>query len=136
MKHHRFLSTALALIVALSVMGCARQIQEARDFVSTVTSTSVTPRDAYIAINGFDAVEATATNYLRLPRCNGSRPLCRSPAATPEIIRGIRAGRVARNDVKSYLRAHPGQNLAIRSYDDLIAAKDSLISVINKYKSS
>lgn len=133
----RFAAIAL---VALSVGGCA-WLQDIRDkgdaVVSAVTQTTVTPRDAVIAVNGFNALEITATNYNRLRRCTGTNgPICRDPAARMEIRKWVLSGRVARNDVMHYLRTHPGQNIAIRSFQDLLDAKSALQAIIDKYKTS
>lgn len=129
----------LAMFLAGSMLVGCSGLQALRDDVQTAfdvaTSAAVTPTEAYIAINAYDGVEATATNYLGWPRCTGSNgPLCRDPAVRMQIKKIILAGRVARNDVKAYLRANPGKALAIQSFDDMQAATSALRDIITAYK--
>ncbi len=137
MKYSRFaIVTVLGLFLAFPVGGCA-YVQKVQEAYQTITAASVSPSQALIAINGFDALEATATNYNSLRRCDGTNgPVCRNPAARKEIRKVVLAGRVARNEVKQYLRDHPSQSIAIRSYQDLIGAKDALEAILAKYKAS
>jgi len=124
----------LVIVLALSVGGCAF-LQKVETGIQTVTSASVSPKDALIAINSFDAIEATATNYNSLRRCTGSNgPICRDPAARVPIRKFVLAGRVARNDVKQYIRTHPGQDISIKSYQDLIDATNGLNLIIAQYR--
>ena len=138
MKHLR-LAVAAALL-ALSLGACAQLTaleNSAKNAFSLVTSTAVTPNDAYVAINVYDGVEATATNYNRWPRCTGSNgPACRDPSVRAQIKKIVLSGRTARNAVKAYLRANPGANLSITSFDDLKAATTQLQNIINIYKIS
>lgn len=119
---------ALCLVLALS--GCA----DFRNAVSVLEGTAVSPAAVYIASNGFDAAEATATNYLTLPRCAVTSPaLCRSPAATKQIIPAVRAGRKARDDLKAFLAANPGQLGPTGLYNALTAATGTLHGVFQIY---
>lgn len=146
MKHRlpRIAAVLLTVSLAIGAAGCAKQIEEAKGFVTgvknavtTVTQTSVEPQKVYVAINAFDAAKATATNYLRQPRCSPTSPvLCRDPAATKIVIKAVRAGTEARNKAKAFLRANPGQPLAIKTYDDLLAAKDVVTSIVGTYKAN
>lgn len=120
----------LAAAMALAISGCT-QLQNVWD---TVTSASVTPTTVIIAANTFDALEATATNYLRLPKCTGSNgPVCRDPAATKQIIPAVRAGRVARNNLEQFFKDHPGQLGPSGLYQALTAAINTLQSVFAQY---
>jgi hypothetical protein len=108
--NHRFAVAVLA--IGLSLGGCAKLV-EATQFISTASAAvedlSVSPEMVLIASNSFDAVQVTATNYLRLKRCTGDNgPICRDPAVTPSIIAMIKAGRVARDDLQKFMRDHPG----------------------------
>ena len=95
----RKLLTITAL--ALSLAGCA-QLQADYD---ALTGATVSPASVYIAANAFDAVEATATNYIKLPLC-GSTGLatgapCRSQTAVNLIVPAVRSGRLARNQLEA-----------------------------------
>lgn len=117
----------LVLGLALALSGCAR-FQAAWDIA---TSASVSPTMVYVASNTFDALEATATNYLRLPKC-GTVP-CKDPSAVAVIIPAIRSGRVARNNLRGFLKAHPGQLGPQGDYDALNAAIGTLQTIFAQY---
>lgn len=149
MRHFsKFTAIAFAAAFALTAAGCAQQMQDAKNFVdgavsavkstvSVVTQTTVEPQTIYVAINTFDAAKATATNYLRLPRCSAtSSSVCRDTAATRVVIKAVRAGTAARDQAKAFLRANPGKPMAVKTYDDLIAAKDTITKIVGTYKAS
>jgi hypothetical protein len=126
-KHYRQLLAVALISVALG--GCAQWqafTQDVRNAVSFATSVSVTPQEAYVAINVYDGAEATATNLV--PKM--------SSAVRQQVKKLVLAGRVARNEVKGYLRAHPGANLAIQSFTDLKNATSGLQSIIDAYKTN
>jgi aspartate-semialdehyde dehydrogenase len=129
-------SLIAAVFLAVSLAGCAGFVQKVETAVSVVTSASVTPQEAYIAINAFDAVEATTTNVLRVPLCNGTRPVCRPLGVREQINKTVLAGRVARNEVKAYMRANPGQSISIQSFSDLKSATSSLQVIVSTYQSA
>lgn len=121
---------ALALCLTVGLGGCAG-LQNVYD---TATGASVSPKVVYVAMNSFDAVEATATNYLRLKKCTAvAMPLCRSPAATARIIPAVRSGRVARNNLKQFLKDNPGKLGPTGLYNVLTAATSTLQGVIQQY---
>lgn len=121
---------AIALTLAFGLMGCA-QVQNAW---TTLTGAQVSPQAVIVAANTFDALEATATNYLRLRKCTGTNgPVCRDPAATAKIIPAIRAGRVARNNLEQFLKDHPGQLGPSGLYDALVTANTTLQGVFAQY---
>ena len=128
-----FQAFILATALTFGVAGCA-QLQNA---YNVVTGAQVSPQAVVVAASTFDAFEVTATNYLRLRRCTGSNgPICRDPAVTPKIIAAVRAGRVARNNLKAFLRAHPGQLGPTGDYDALIAATQTLQQVLAAYQNA
>lgn len=119
---------AAALVVGLA--GCTN-LQNA---YNTLTGASVSPTAVYVAANAFDAVEATATNYLRLPRCHTGGPVvCRSPAATAQIIPAVRAGRVARTNLENFMAQNPSQLGPSGLYNALISATNTLQAIIAQY---
>lgn len=120
----------LGLTLALGLTACA-QLQN--DW-NTLTSAQVTITTVAVAGNTFDALEATATSYLRLPRCSGSNgPVCRDPSATKKIISAVRAGRVARNNLEQFFTDHPGQLGPQGLYDALQTSIGTLQGVIAQY---
>jgi len=92
----KLLLTAVAL---LCLGGCA-QLQT--DW-AIVTGATVSPNSIYVAANAFDVVEATATQYLKLPACgsSGASALCRSPVAVATLVPAIRSGRQVRNQLEA-----------------------------------
>ena len=88
---------ALALAF-LTLPGCAT-LQKIESGISFATGSIVTPKQVYIAINAFDVVEPTATNYLLLPRCPQA-VVCRDPSTSASVIAWVRAGRADRNKLK------------------------------------
>ena len=120
----------LGLTLALGLVACA-QLQ---NDLAVLTSTQVTVTTVAVAGNTFDALEATATAYLRLPRCSGTNgPACRDPNATKAIIPAVRSGRVARNNLEQFFTDHPGQLGPQGLYDALQASIATLQGVIAQY---
>lgn len=79
---------ASALVASVGLVGCGINLNP------NVAS----PNQIYIAVNAFDAAEATATNYLGLPLCP-SAAVCRTTAASQAIVNAVRVGRVARDQL-------------------------------------
>lgn len=117
----------LISMLALSVGGCA-QLTNA---YNALTGVSVSPTAVIVAANAFDGLEATATNYLKLPKC-GSFP-CRNQNAVMAIIPAIRSGRIARNNLEQFLAANPGALGPQGLYNALTAATDTLKQVFLQY---
>jgi uncharacterized protein YceK len=126
----------IALVIGLALSGCST-IQKIENAYGIVTSSAVTPRDAYIAINAFDAAKASATHLiLPLHLCNGHNAPCRAAGVRESVNKIISAGTVARNQVKAYMRANPGANITISSLADLRSATDNLQQIVSAYKSA
>ena len=125
----------LAIIVlSLSLLtGCAGELQKFKNAYDVVTSSSVSPTMVYVAANTFDALEATATNYLRLPKCGGLATVCRNQNAVVVIIPAIRSGRVARNNLEQFLKDHPGQLGPQGLYDALTQSITILQNIYTQY---
>jgi len=126
----RNLCAALILCAAAALGGCA-QVQNAW---SVITGASVPPSAVFVAGYSFDAIETTATNYLKLPKCTGANgPACRNPKATAALIPAISAGRVARNNLEQYLAGHPGQLGPSGLYDAVKAAGATIVGIFAQY---
>lgn len=117
----------LALTVALALGGCAK-LESA---YQAVTSATVTPQQVYIAANAFDGIEASATNYLRLPVC-GSLP-CRNPSATKSIVSAIRAGRLARNKLESAVNTNPTAPVDANLYSTLTSSTSTIKAILAEF---
>lgn len=135
----KFLAGALALALLLPLGACAPGSFGAKveGAISAISGATVSPQAIIIAANAFDALEATAKNYVNPAlnkRCNGSNgPVCRDPAATVAINKAVRAGRVARNNAKQFLRDHPGQLGTRGLYDALQASVTTLEAIFRQY---
>jgi len=123
----KFLSICL---LTVGLAACA-QLNNA---YNAATGSSLSPTTVIVAANAFDGVEATATNYLRLTKCNGNnRPICRDPAATRRIIPAVRSGRAARNSLEAFLRANPGALGPSGLYNALVTATSTLKQIFLQY---
>lgn len=121
----------LALSLAFALAGCA----SLSNTWNAVTGATVSPAAVIVAANAFDALEVTATNYLKLVKCNGSNgPVCRDPAATKVIVPAVRSGRVARNNLEQFLKDNPGQLGPSGLYNALTASINTLQGVVAQYQ--
>jgi hypothetical protein len=120
---------AFVVVAFLFLAGCAN-VQNA---YNTATGATVSPQVVLVAANAFNALEATATNYLLLPKCPQQAPICRDPSATKKIIPAVRSGRVARNNLIQFLKDHPSQLGPTGLYDALQASISTLQGVFNQY---
>lgn len=121
----------LAATLSFGVAGCST-LQTAWD---VATSTKVSPAAMVIARESFNSVEIVATRYLRLKKCSAvSGPVCRDPAATRIIIPTVRNGVLARNNIKTFMLAHPGELGPSGVYDALNLATDGLKKVFADYR--
>jgi hypothetical protein len=101
---------------------------------SAVTGATVDTTTVYVAANSFDAVEITATTYLKQPRCTGTNgPLCRDTEATKAIVPAVRSAYQARKALVQYSIDHPGQLGPQGLYDALKAAGTTLQNVLTTY---
>lgn len=133
--NHKFAVAVVA--IGLSLGGCAKLV-EATQFISTASAAvedlTVSPEMVLIASNSFDAVQVTATNYLRLKRCTGDNgPICRDPTVTPTLIAVIKSGRVARDDLQKFMRDHPGALGKTGLYNALIQSVGTIKGMIATY---
>jgi len=113
----RTLRAAAAVCLLAGLAACA----EVQNAYNIVTGQVVSPQTVIIAANAFDALKATATNYLRLQKCTGANaPACRDPAVTAKLVPAIRAGTADRNQLEAAIQANPNQSLTLVAvYNDL-----------------
>lgn len=120
-----------AIVLAGCLLASCASLQNA---YNAATGANVNPTTVIVAANTFDALEATATNYLKLPKCTASNgPICRDPAATKAIIPAVRSGRVARTNLEQFFKDHPGQLGPTGLYSALTASISTLQGVYAQY---
>lgn len=116
----RKLFTIAVLAGSIALAGCASTLQKLDTAWQIVTSAAVSPTQIIVAGNAFDALEATATQYLLY---------CKSVAYAPQpcalgnrrpVVAAVRAGRGARNQLEPYVVSGTAGPAAI--YNTLIAA--------------
>lgn len=122
---------ALIVVVALAPsLGACAQTQKLLNAVSVITSAHVPVGDVVAADKAFNAMQGIADAYISLPRCDGSTAACRKPAITKQVIAAVRKGRIARNNLVAFARAHPGEIGAQGAYDALNASIDTIRNLI------
>lgn len=124
----------LIVLLSLSLVGCST-LERLKQTATAVGEFTVSPQAVVIASNTFDALEITATNYLKLKSCRkATSVVCRDPTATALIIPAIRAGRVARNNLQQFLADHPNQLGPSGAFDALNASISTIQGVFTQYK--
>lgn len=119
------------LLLALALAGCATLQKD----YAIITGATVSPAAVIVAANSFDAIEATATNYLIFCKANRSAVGCGSyVAARKQILPAVRSGRVARNNLENFLTANPGALGPSGLYNALVSALNTLQGVASQYQ--
>ena len=118
----------IGFMFALSLGACA----SLQNTIDTITGATVSPRAVYLAENSFDAIEVTATGYLRICHAKMTTPGC-SSTAIAQVIPAVRSGRIARSNLDSFMKAHPDALGASGLYDALVTATNTLQSVSTTY---
>ncbi len=114
----------------------SQTFEKFQDLAGSVTSAKVPVNEVVLARNAFNAIEITATAFLRVRTCDGTNgPVCRPPAATEPIGEWVLKGRDARNQLTQFMKDHPGELGPRGLYDALKLATSNLQSLIAKYKS-
>lgn len=108
----------IPLLLAMTLVGCA-QIGA----LETAITSTVSPTQALIAANAFDAGESGATGFLTYCKSNMAAAAC-SAANRRAVIKYVRAGRQARNQVETYVQTNTSIPAAI--YNALITATNNL----------
>lgn len=124
-----------AIVLALVFLSGCSTFDRLKSTAEAVGEFTVSPTAVIIASNTFDALQITATNYLKLKSCRKiSNPVCRDPTATALIIPAIRAGRVARNNLQQFLKDHPNQLGPSGVFDALNASISTIQGVFYQYR--
>ena len=107
-----------ALLLTAALGGCAG-IQT----LEQVAGTAVTPTQAIVAANAFDAAESGATAYLVYCKSNLTAANC-SAANRRAVISYTRAGRAARNQIETAITN--SSSIPATVYNALVAAVSNL----------
>lgn len=110
-----------ALGAALTMGGCAGDLQKIQSAWGTLTQTTVPAQYAIVTANSFDALEAGATAYLQYCAKNLSTTVC-SASNRRAVIKAVRDGRNFRNQVETYITTSTSVPEALYQ---------SLLSVVN-----
>lgn len=133
-----FALLAVVGLLALPQGGCSQAQQTWDKFQSAIavaTSAKVPVREIVVARNAFNAAEILATAVLRTPTCDGKNgPICRPPEYTQPIIDAIRKGISAREDLKAFMRDHPGELGPAGLLDAFKSATKTLQDLVAKSK--
>lgn len=123
---------SLIIIASLAIgLGACSTLKQ--DY-AIITGATVSPAAVIVAGNAFDALEATATNYLTFCKANPTVAGCGNyVAARKQILPAVRSGRVARNNLENFLTANPGQLGPSGLYNALVAAINTLQGVATTY---
>ena len=109
-------------LLAFSLGACA-QLRGLQTAYSIVTESTVPAQTVIVAANSFDAIQATATQYLIYCKNNITVPAC-SAGNRRTVIKYVRVGRAARNQLEtSIATGAPGPGAI---YNTLIAAINQL----------
>lgn len=116
----------LIIALALSLGGCAA--------IQRLEGTTISPQTVVLARNSFDALEATATNYLALARCDKTTAkVCRDKSISAILIPAVQNARKARSDLATFQKTHPGQLGSQGLYDALQLSVTTLTGIITTY---
>ena len=110
----------LAITLALSLGACASLQAD----WAIVTGATVSPTQIIVAANAFDAGEASATQYLLLCKNTVPAPSYCALSTRQAVVKAVRAGRVARNQLEPYIVSGAAGPAAI--YNTLIATVTQL----------
>lgn len=110
----------IILALALSLAGCA----SLQTTWSVITGASVSPTQIIIAANAFDAGEASATQYLLFCKAAAPPPSYCALSTRQAVVKAVRAGRVARNQLEPYVVSGAAGPSAI--YNTLVGVVQSL----------
>jgi hypothetical protein len=116
----------------LLLMAAGLMVLPACQALKAVTGATVSPTAVVVAANAFNAVKATATNYIAYCTPNPAPAGC-SDAAIKKLIPAVRAGTDARNSLEQFQAEHPGELGDKGVYDALTTATDTIKAIVAEY---
>lgn len=104
--------------------------------LAKIEATKITPTQVHIAAQAFDAIEITATNYVRLPTCKAGQTFiknaCSTRAAIARLVPAIHAGRTDRDNLEAYIKTNPSGGIGASGlYSALTAAVATIKAVFS-----
>jgi len=112
----------VVFLLAFSIGACA-QLRAIQTVYSIATEATVSPQTIIVAANSFDALQATATQYLIYCKTNLATPICVADNRR-QVIKYVRVGRAARTQLETYIAS--GQAGPSALYNTLVAAINQL----------
>jgi len=119
----------LRTVAALAVMSiplCACST------LSSLESSTVSPKAIIVAANGLDGLISTATNYISLCTPNPAPAGC-SDEAIQKLIPAVRSAQDARNNAETFVTAHPGQLGTQGLLDAVTTATSTIQQIVSEY---
>lgn len=115
---------AVAMMAALSACGP----------LGVLTSATVSRHDVLLAIDASNVVEDTATGAMSAClAAHGHTGIC-APAVVDQVHTALVAMRVPRDQLNTFAQNHGDTQLGVTGlYDVVVAAKDSLLAVLQEY---
>lgn len=128
----------LAAALALGLGGCAAVSSAWNDvhaITGAVQSASVSPKAIYVAVNAFDAVEITATNYLdQCPRPTPTGLCYGADKVRAAVIPAIRSGIIVRKKLVAAARAAGDGPVALTAdWNTLQSVTATIKSILIQY---
>lgn len=126
---------AVLVAVGLLLAGC-ESIQVFKQTWDAARSIVVNKKAIIVAVQTFNAAEASATVYIRQKHCPPGiqRPTCMSPPIREQLVVAITAGRGPRDALVDFVEAHPNEIGDQGLYDALRSATAQLKNVLSAYK--
>lgn len=126
-----FKKLASAAALALALSGCST----VTTLYGELSATTIPPQTALIAVSSFEAIETIAGVYGHLPPCGsaGATVVCKDAVVSSKIVPAMVSGRIARNTIKSLLRANGGAGIPVATYSTLQAAVTTLQGIYATY---
>lgn len=115
----KILKFSIVALVGLYLGACA-QLQT----LTQVATATVTPTEAIVAANAFDAIKAGATGFLTYCVANKTDANC-SATNRRNVISYTRSGTAARNQIETYISSG-GTSVPSALYNTLVAAVSNL----------
>ena len=109
----------IALTLSLALAGCATISN-----LQLALTTTVTPTQAIVAANAYDAAVSGATAYLTYCQQNGNVVSACSAQNRRSVIKYVRSGRAVRTQIEGYIVSSTSVPAAI--YNALVSAVQSL----------
>lgn len=106
-------------LIALSLGGCATI-----SALQLAVSSTVTPTQAIVAANAFDAIESGATAFLTFCKANANVDATCIAGNRRNVIQYTRAGRAARNQMETYVQSSSSIPAAV--YNTVVTAVTNL----------